>query len=82
MASNGGPVLSGIPIASDSFELTVDRESGTTLLHLKLKTNDTLIEGHFSSGAESTKALLGEEMNPSVRHKVYMKAFSLQQTVF
>lgn len=82
VSSNSGPVLAGITITSDTFQLSLDRESGGALLHSKLKADKQTIEGHFSAGAETTKGLLSEEMNPSIRHKVYLKALALLQTVF
>ncbi len=81
-SSSAGIALSSLTIVSANATLTLDREMGSALLHSRLQDSTGVSESHFSAGAESVKGLLSEEMNPGLRHKVYLKALALLQTIF
>jgi hypothetical protein len=81
-SSSHGIALSGLTIASANATLTLNREMGSALMHSRLQDSTGVSDSHFSAGADSVKGLLSEEMNPGLRHKVYLKALALLQTLF
>lgn len=81
-SSDSGAILSGIEIHSEAFSLNIRKDPKAPLLSSQLDLGDTRIEGLFSADSEDLIDLLGEEMNPSLKHKVYLKTLALLQTVF
>ncbi|MEK0447614.1 MAG: hypothetical protein RLZZ399_2935 [Verrucomicrobiota bacterium] len=80
------PTSSEIPIpslrvASPNASLQLEREAGSALLHALLRSPQGTREAHYSAGAQSLKDLLGEELNPGIRHKVYQKALQFAETL-
>ncbi len=76
LLETAGDAISSLSVNSDAFSLSLQRETGSCLLHSTLKSAEGPVQSHFPAGNSDLISLLTEEMMPGTRHRVYLKALN------
>lgn len=73
--------LTRVMVRGDGFELEVSREHSAPLLLASLVMGDKTTTAHYPAGNSGIESLLTEELIPGVKHRVYLKALRVFETL-
>jgi glucose-6-phosphate dehydrogenase assembly protein OpcA len=73
--------ITQVKVRGDGFELQLSREPNAPLLLAKLALGGQSTTAHYPAGNASIESLLTEELIPGAKHRVYLKALRVLETV-
>jgi glucose-6-phosphate dehydrogenase assembly protein OpcA len=73
--------ITSVKIRCDGFELQLGRENNAPLLLAALALDGKLTTAHYPAGNTSIENLLTEELIPGAKHRVYLKALRVLETI-
>ena len=70
-----------VKIHAEGLDLHLSRESNAPLLIATVTENGKTSTAHYPAGNSSLESLLGEELTPGAKHRVYLKALQVLETL-